>query len=328
MSFKPIYKLDLENIEKILSKYEIGEPLNFIKIILSHHDDITFLEKCIKTVEGIVKCEFMLFYWLSENPNAIHILEQHLDKVDWLILSLNPNAIHILEKNIDKVVWKSLSTNPNAINILERNLDKIEWNMLSSNINAIHILENNLDKVNWCNLSGNPNAVHILEKHLDKVHWSMLSRNPNAINILEQHLDKVDWVLLSLNPNATHILEQHLDKVDWTGLSSNENATHILEKHTNKINWNVISLNKSPNVVDLIKNNLDKMFISTFGQHTLAKNPNIAQILGVIDYEKMRSNCQPFAKELAEYVFHPLRLVRVCNTYELDLADYMELIGD
>ena len=52
------------------------------------------------------------WYWLSSNPNAIHLLEKNLDKVDWSELSLNPNAMHILEKNLDKIDWARLSTNP------------------------------------------------------------------------------------------------------------------------------------------------------------------------------------------------------------------------
>jgi hypothetical protein len=73
--------------------------------------------------------------WLSENPNAIHILEQNLDKVNWIMLSKNPNAIHILEKNLDKVNWIMLSKNPNAIHILEKNQDKVNWMQLLLNPN-------------------------------------------------------------------------------------------------------------------------------------------------------------------------------------------------
>ena len=58
------------------------------------------------------------WYYLSENPNAIHILEQNLDKVKWDCLSVNPNAIHILEKHLDKVDRKWLSLNPNALHLL------------------------------------------------------------------------------------------------------------------------------------------------------------------------------------------------------------------
>ena len=38
----------------------------------------------------------MNWWYLSENPNAIPILEKNLDKVDWCALSKNPNAIHLL----------------------------------------------------------------------------------------------------------------------------------------------------------------------------------------------------------------------------------------
>ena len=50
--------------------------------------------------------------WLSENPNAIQLLEKNFDKIDWGWLSRNPNAIHLLERNLDKINWKWLSKNP------------------------------------------------------------------------------------------------------------------------------------------------------------------------------------------------------------------------
>ena len=49
---------------------------------------------------------------LSSNPNAIHILEQNQDKIDWFWLSGNRNAIYLLEKNINKINWFNLSENP------------------------------------------------------------------------------------------------------------------------------------------------------------------------------------------------------------------------
>jgi hypothetical protein len=77
---------------------------------------------------------------LSENPNAIPILENNLDKVDWYALSSNPNAIPILENNLDKVDWYALSSNPNAIPILEKNVKKVNWYMLSVNENICEFL--------------------------------------------------------------------------------------------------------------------------------------------------------------------------------------------
>jgi len=52
------------------------------------------------------------WFWLSENPNAIHLLEKNMDKINWILFSKNPNAIHILSKNIDKIDWQLLSGNP------------------------------------------------------------------------------------------------------------------------------------------------------------------------------------------------------------------------
>ena len=45
--------------------------------------------------------------WLSKNPNAIHLLEQNPDKINWAELSRNPNAIYLLEQNIHKINGKS-----------------------------------------------------------------------------------------------------------------------------------------------------------------------------------------------------------------------------
>jgi hypothetical protein len=49
---------------------------------------------------------------LSSNPNAIHLLEENLEKINWSFLSINPNAIHLLEKNKEKIHWSFLSYNP------------------------------------------------------------------------------------------------------------------------------------------------------------------------------------------------------------------------
>ena len=49
---------------------------------------------------------------LSRNPNAIHLLEQNPDKINWGWLSRNPNAIHLLEENPDKIKWYFVSNIP------------------------------------------------------------------------------------------------------------------------------------------------------------------------------------------------------------------------
>jgi hypothetical protein len=56
----------------------------------------------------------------------VFIVDENED-LDWEGLSDNPSAIPILEQNLDKVCWDNLSKNPNAIPILEQNLDKVNW---------------------------------------------------------------------------------------------------------------------------------------------------------------------------------------------------------
>ena len=62
-----------------------------------------------------------IHFWvdLSKNPNAIDLLKEHPDKINWSNLSKNPNptAMGILEQNQDKIDWKNLSKNPNIFEI-------------------------------------------------------------------------------------------------------------------------------------------------------------------------------------------------------------------
>jgi len=64
-------------------------------------------------------------YKINNNP----WLEEHPEKINWFYLSANPNAIHLLEANPEKIDWFNLS----AIRLLEANLDKINYLKLCRN---------------------------------------------------------------------------------------------------------------------------------------------------------------------------------------------------
>ena len=62
------------------------------------------------------------WYALSEslNPNVISLLEKYPEKISWFWLSKNPNAMHILEKNqqkLDRSSWSFISDNPSMFEI-------------------------------------------------------------------------------------------------------------------------------------------------------------------------------------------------------------------
>lgn len=120
----------------------------------------------------------------------------------------------------------------------------------------------------------------------------MLCENPNAIRLLEENPDEISWFGLSFNTNAIHLLEKNQDKIDWTSLCFNPNAIHLLEKNQDKIDWEELCINPSIFKLDTIK---------------------------------MKETCKVFAKELTEYVFHPLRLQRLSQNYDIEFADLLDI---
>jgi len=44
---------------------------------------------------------------LSENPSAMHLLENNPDKIHWSQLSKNRSAMRLTRKNPDKIDWES-----------------------------------------------------------------------------------------------------------------------------------------------------------------------------------------------------------------------------
>ncbi len=196
---------------------------------------------------------------LYEPENEIKKLEKerYLKKI-WSGLSENKNAIYLLEKNLEKIDWKNLSINPNALKLLEDNIDKIDWDALSLNPNpkCLDLFKkyDKMDAINWLNLSSNEGAIHILEENPNKIDWSGLSQNRSAIHLLEMNPGKINWKTLQFNASAMHLIEQHLEKIDMLGISSNPSAIHLLKQYhiendnlpsekKRKMLWGLIILN-------------------------------------------------------------------------------------
>ena len=53
----------------------------------------------------------------------------------------------------------------------------------------------------------------------------------------------------------------------------------------------------------------------------LSQNPNIMEIICDLDYEAMKQSMQPFAEELAACVFHPLRMNRIAEQYNISFDE-------
>lgn len=183
---------------------------------------------------------------LSKNthPDAIKLLCEYIDYVDWHILSMNPAAVDILKMNPTKVEWRSLASNesPKAIKLLVElapyykndPFPGIYWGRVLSNPAAyddiISPLLKNIDehkgKIDFISLSKNPAAIPFLEANPQYIHWLHLSENPGACHLLknrinEHGIDFVDWNNISENPGTTEIIRDHIDKINWERLVDN-----------------------------------------------------------------------------------------------------------
>jgi hypothetical protein len=240
--------------------------------------------------------KFDLWYYLSGNPAAIHLVEEELatypnsDLIDWENLSKNPAAIHLLEEEAKKpgggrIDWNYLSNNTAAIHLLEEEATKpgggrINWYYLSQNTAAIHLLkkETNLffnRKVFWKYLSTNPAAIHLLEEEASKpgggrINWDYLSKNPAAVPLLEKEDEKypetINWVFLSKNPAAIHLLEKEAGKpnggrINWNGLSQNPN---ICNKTPTLKDLSLLTLHK---VLPSMRNKKQRSLISNINYY-------------------------------------------------------------
>jgi hypothetical protein len=289
--------------------------------------------------------------YFSNTFADLEFLEEHVDKLDFDRLSMNPYAVPLLEKYPEKIHYGYLLGNPNATHLLKNmDIDEILSNSKNNenheyyfykNDNAIDLIEQYLEnkinngrideikKYNTFLLSLNIKLVPFLEKHPELIDWGHLSRNPCAIHLLKNNMDKISWEKLSANPNAIELIEGNLDKVVFSDLCMNHNAVHIIKKYANTPNSMsnddllYLSMNRSEDAIELIKEKIKHVC-----PYHIGTNPNVLKIVGKLDYDAMKTKCQPFAQELVTYVLNPTRLLRLCDTYGLDLEEYMELLGD
>ena len=124
---------------------------------------------------------------LSSNPNAIKILEENPDIIDYARLSANPNAIKILNKILDKnpanINYDNLFLNPNGSKLFRSEYKpteqlKIKKICRSNDIEAIKKLEN----PDWDELYSNPVAIDLIHKKVNKETLSIpqkIFENPN-----------------------------------------------------------------------------------------------------------------------------------------------------
>lgn len=88
-----------------------------------------------KTLPEWIKLENLHLSELSLNENAIDLLKQNLNEVNWVNLAKNFNGFEIFKDNIDKLdtCWKTFCENTPEIKYLRQNIDSIgEYDLYSN----------------------------------------------------------------------------------------------------------------------------------------------------------------------------------------------------
>jgi hypothetical protein len=129
----------------------------------------------------------------------------------------------------------------------------------------------------------------------------------NAIVPPEAHLDQNAIPLFpepDLDQNVIPLFpEPDLDQVDWAQISNT--IPLFREPNLDQVDWTQF--------LDGIQIQVDWTQLSM--NHFCS-----------LDYQKMLLNMKDFCEELVEVVFHPKRIQRICDTYQLDMTDYIELV--
>ena len=127
--------------------------------------------------------------------------------IDMKYLCFNDNAIHLLENNVDRINFINLARNENAMDLLEKNLELAKknnyldsyesklWNEKNINVDdsIYHMTYHNLG-IFKANLSSNPKSIEFLERHPEFLDEEILG-NPNIFEINWNYLkSKFDYV--------------------------------------------------------------------------------------------------------------------------------------
>ena len=221
------------NVIKLLKKYpnkinwkyfsENPNAIDMLKIRIEYENNLSSKDYSSLDVTQKINWNYLSD---NKNANAIDLLKENQDKINWKMLCSNPIAIKMIKERIayeetldssdsseDKLIhWNFLSLNSNAIDLLTKKAK----NEKTLTVKQIYRLENK-DKIDWYELSKNINAIELLRERIK--YEERLTEE--ELDYLDYKTDLIDWDFLSANPNAIDLLKENQDKINWKYFSKN-----------------------------------------------------------------------------------------------------------
>lgn len=181
-------------------------------------------------------------YHLMENENAVDVIRQLIESgshmVEWVKILRNPNAMNIILEHPENINYFHLSSNKNAVCLLEPHLTKL----MADELDDSHFLRQYFYKdpgydIDPCGLCSNVNAFHLVEKYPEFLSTNVLS-NPRIFEINYDYLRrKWDYVtheeeermIKFMKKEITHIEPRLLKKLHTDYISQSEIETVVNE---------------------------------------------------------------------------------------------------
>ena len=182
-----------------------------------------------------------------------------------LLANNEPNSTYFMDiLKSDKLInFDYLCNNQNAIGLLKKNTDFIIVNEICKNKNLIKLIDNiSIDEITdegWYHLSSNEYAIDILKQYKHKIYWNELSENKNAIDLILEKIKQEKNNNIPLNYR-----KGIKGSICYLSLSKNLNIMKLIKNNENiqkNLNWHYLSSN--PNAIELLKNNKEKIVISS-----------------------------------------------------------------
>lgn len=227
--------------------------------------------------------------FLSKNPQAIDLLRENVERIDWHSLCVNPSreAFELMEENLDRVDWEYIVQNPHPYltEFMSKhhehfpNQKPIELPAypppLTGDTNTFK------SRAYYTLLAEMSNDVKLLKDEIKHISLYCLCRNtnPEILPLFEELWDELDnyWDL-SKNPVVWPLLKKSPEKISFRGLAYNplpEAIQYLFEKGTYELNidsiiWTIVSSN--PSAIPYLEKHQDRI-----NYEHLSRNPGIFQ---------------------------------------------------
>ena len=261
------------------------------------------------------------YKYLSQNENAMELLMNNQDKIDWDGLSANLSATELLYANQEKISIHRLVDNPHplAIKLLSENVECIrDWNALLRNPAAVSIWRQNAD---IAMLDGYHIPEHYLTSELPSPWYNMGYSDPRDkfidLFISKMDPDGFDFDALCDKDESTRINSRYyywtsrtIDRITRKRaceilLNRNPKILKILEEviYPEQLHWGLLSTN--PAAIEFLEKHKESRYDNCVCWNTIWANPAIFE--EEYDYEGMRQTPRVVEAELLAAVMHPDR---------------------